>query len=49
MGYRPGRLLPGGLTEQAGGAAARQLLAEGLPTAVIAFNDRPPRAGSAAG
>ena len=37
----PARLLPGGLTEQAGGAAARQLLAEGLlPTAVIAFNDR---------
>ena len=36
----PARLRPGGLTEQAGGAAARQLLAEGLPTAVIAFNDR---------
>ena len=36
----PARILPGGLTEQAGGAAARQLLAEGLPSAVIAFNDR---------
>ena len=36
----PARVLPGGLTEQAGGAAARQLLAEGLPSAVIAFNDR---------
>ena len=36
----PARLLPGGLTEQAGGAAARHLLAGGLPSAVIAFNDR---------
>jgi DNA-binding LacI/PurR family transcriptional regulator len=34
------RVLPGGPTEQAGGAAAHHLLSEGLPSAVIAFNDR---------
>ncbi len=36
----PVRVLPGGLTEQAGGAAARRLLSEALPSAVVAFNDR---------
>jgi DNA-binding LacI/PurR family transcriptional regulator len=36
----PARVLPGGLTEQAGGAAARCLLSEALPSAVVAFNDR---------
>ncbi len=36
------RILPGGLTEEGGGAAARILLsgADPLPTAVVAFNDR---------
>jgi DNA-binding LacI/PurR family transcriptional regulator len=35
------RILPGGLTEETGDAAARTLLADdALPTAVIAFNDR---------
>lgn len=35
------RILPGGLTEQSGGAAAALLLREpARPTAVIAFNDR---------
>ena len=36
----PARVLPGGLTEQAGGVAAHHLPSEGLPSAVIAFNDR---------
>lgn len=34
------RLVPGGLTEEAGGGAARHLLSDGLPSAVVAFNDR---------
>lgn len=34
------RVLPGDSTQQAGGHAAAALLAEGLPTAVIAYNDR---------
>src|SRR5690242_6432183 len=36
------RILPGGLTEETGAAAARSLLSGGepLPTAVVAFNDR---------
>lgn len=34
------RVVRGNLTEEAGGAAARHLLSEGLPSAVIAFNDR---------
>ena len=34
------RVLPGDSTQQAGGDAAAALLAEGLPTAVIAYNDR---------
>jgi len=34
------RVLPGDQTEDSGSAAARQLLAEGLPTAVFASNDR---------
>ncbi len=34
------RILPGGLTEDEGAAAARTLLAEGPPTAVTVFNDR---------
>ncbi|MCO1659455.1 LacI family DNA-binding transcriptional regulator [Pseudonocardia humida] len=34
------RLVPGGLTEDDGAAAARVLLAEGLPDAVTVFNDR---------
>ncbi|GAA2616469.1 LacI family transcriptional regulator [Paractinoplanes durhamensis] len=34
------RIVPGGLTEEDGAAAARILLDEGLPTAVAAFNDR---------
>jgi DNA-binding LacI/PurR family transcriptional regulator len=33
------RLIPGGLTEEDGERAARQLLADTPPTAVIAFND----------
>jgi LacI family transcriptional regulator len=33
------RVLPGEYVEQAGVAAARQLLGEGLPTAVFAAND----------
>jgi DNA-binding LacI/PurR family transcriptional regulator len=36
----PARVVPGNLTEESGGTAARQLLAEGLPSAVVAFNDR---------
>ena len=36
----PARVVPGSLTEEAGSAAARQLLSEGLPSAVVAFNDR---------
>jgi DNA-binding LacI/PurR family transcriptional regulator len=34
------RVLPGGLTEDDGAAAARTLLTGGLPTAVTVFNDR---------
>ena len=34
------RVLPGDSTQEAGGDAAAALLAEGLPTAVIAYNDR---------
>ncbi|NKQ55432.1 LacI family transcriptional regulator [Amycolatopsis sp. K13G38] len=34
------RVLPGDQTEDSGSAAARRLLAEGLPTAVFASNDR---------
>ncbi len=35
------RVLPGGLTEEDGAAAARTLLAQDpRPTAVLAFNDR---------
>jgi len=34
------RILPGGLTEEQGAAAAQTLIADTLPTAVVAFNDR---------
>jgi DNA-binding LacI/PurR family transcriptional regulator len=34
------RVLPGGLAEDSGAAAARSLLADRRPTAVVAFNDR---------
>ena len=34
------RVLPGGRTEDSGAAAARSLLADRRPTAVVAFNDR---------
>jgi DNA-binding LacI/PurR family transcriptional regulator len=36
----PNRVVPGGLTEEYGGGAARNLLRERLPSAVVAFNDR---------
>ncbi len=38
--HRPLRVLPGDSTQSAGGLAATTLLHEGLPTAVITYNDR---------